>query len=98
VPCRTTGRQVPGAHDDALDAVAPAEPSSDGSVAAADRTEVATCDGVSIGDRQPDTTDSTDRASAAVGARNSVVAGQAASRYSLMRPSHRLDLMTRGGS
>jgi transposase-like protein len=35
---------------------------------------------------------------ARVGARNSVVAGQAAFRYSLMRPSHRLDLMTRRGS
>jgi DNA invertase Pin-like site-specific DNA recombinase len=33
-----------------------------------------------------------------VGARNYVVAGQAAVRYSLMRPSHRLDLMTHGGS
>ena len=30
-----------------------------------------------------------------VGARNSVVAGQAAFRYSLMSPSHRVDLMTR---
>jgi hypothetical protein len=32
-----------------------------------------------------------------VGARKSVVAGQARFQYSLMRPSHQVDLMTRGG-